>query len=55
MTQKEVLEWAREMACDELFRNSENYAMTRPKPGCERKHKEIVERLEILDEMIADV
>ena len=55
MTRKDVLEWAREKACDELFQLSANYAMTRPKPGYERKHRELVELLEILDEMIEDV
>ena len=55
MTRKDVLEWTREKACDELFQLSANYAMTRPKPGYERKHRELVELLEILDEMIEDV
>lgn len=52
MTMKEVLEWAREKAWEELFENSKNYAMTRPKPGCEKEHRECVKRLELLDEMI---
>lgn len=52
MTEKEVLEWARDIACEELFAASANYGMTKPKVGFERKHAETKERVQILEDMI---
>lgn len=52
MTKKDVLEWAIDEACNQLFANSANYMMTKPKAGCERIHAECEERIVILEEMI---